>query len=260
MGIKDIARRIMPAALRRWRTRLIRAHLRRRNAARTAEEVFSDIYAKNLWGGAGKFCSGSGSNERQTGTYVAFVRNFIRQRGITSIVDLGCGDFRVAARIIDRSLIYTGIDVVPALVEHNIKVFGNSRVRFMHLDIANDDLPCADLCIIRQVLQHLSNAQIQAILGKLAAFKVTLITEHYPNPDNLRLVNVDKVHGADVRLYDGSGVYFDHAPFNIANLELVLEESVLNPVVGEGETLRTFLIDGPPVIRSDRRISETRRL
>lgn len=50
MSIKDIARSVMPAALRRWRTSLNLARQRRRNASRTAQDVFSEIYAKNLWG------------------------------------------------------------------------------------------------------------------------------------------------------------------------------------------------------------------
>ncbi|SUS08920.1 Methyltransferase domain-containing protein (fragment) [uncultured Defluviicoccus sp.] len=138
---------------------------------------------------------------------------------------------------------------MPALIEHNVQTFGRRGVQFLCVDIAAEELPQADLCLIRQVFQHLSNDQIKAVIKKLGCFNFTLVTEHYPSANAFRAANLDKVHGADVRLYDGSAVLLDHPPFNVSNLRLVLEEAVLSPVVAEGEVLRTFLIEGSPLVK-----------
>ena len=76
--------------------------------------------------------------------------------------------------------------------------------------------PSADLCIIRQVLQHLSNQQILEILEKTKVFKYVMITEHIPlNP---QVINANKSTGGYIRLQNKaiSGVYLDRPPFNQA--------------------------------------------
>ena len=101
-------------------------------------------------------------------------------------------------------------------------------------------LPDAELCLVRQVFQHLSNDQIRSIIDKLRKYKYVIVTEHYPAPDRLRVPNLDKPHGADIRLYDSSAVYLDQPPFN-ASVDLLLEVPA-DPVVCIGETIRSFLL------------------
>jgi hypothetical protein len=59
---------------------------------------------------------------------------------------------------------YTACDVVPALISRNQIEFSHLNVDFRCLDITHDDLPGADVAVLRQVLQHLSNAQILKIV------------------------------------------------------------------------------------------------
>jgi hypothetical protein len=67
---------------------------------------------------------------------------------------------------------FTGIDVVPELIEYNQQRFGARNVRFLCIDAATANaLPVADLITIRQVLQHLSNQQITHILSLLRTYK-----------------------------------------------------------------------------------------
>jgi hypothetical protein len=114
----------------------------------------------------------------------------------------------------------------------------------MYLDAAgSEQLPPAELCLIRQVLQHLSNAQISAILAKLGAFPYVIVTEHQPADQDFIFANVDKVHGPFTRLFSGSGVYLDEPPFNL-NVQLLLETaspSQAGDVHGRGK-IRTFRI------------------
>jgi Methyltransferase domain len=97
------------------------------------------------------------------------------------IADLRCGDFQVGQRITSRCDVnYVGVDIVQAMVARNQISFGNDRISFLCADLAVDRLPDADLCLIRQVLQHLSNAEIHAVLENISHYEYALISEHVP--------------------------------------------------------------------------------
>jgi SAM-dependent methyltransferase len=79
---------------------------------------------------------------------------------VTSIVDVGCGDWQSSRYISFNGALYSGFDIVKSVVEANRKQFGSNVVLF---DVMPDDprnLPGADLLIIKDVLQHLTNDQI----------------------------------------------------------------------------------------------------
>ena len=180
----------------------------------TIAETFQRIYRTKMWGGDdGPFFSGLGSRGSAAKQYCDFVIQFIRDRQVQNVVDLGCGDFAVGATIVHATEIsYTGIDVVPELIEYHKMSANDPRVKFQCADITLDHLPGADLCLVRQVLQHLSNAEIVRVLGNLRNYKYTLISEDVPVRP--RSFNRDKPHGPDIRGYYGSGVWVDRPPFD----------------------------------------------
>ena len=113
---------------------------------------------------------------------------------------------------------YTGVDVVAELVEDCSRRWRRAGMKFICADITMDPLPGADLYLVRQVLQHLSNREISAALENLGRSKWALISEDLPiHP---RWTNLDKHHGPDVRSYSGSGVYVDRPPFSMPVTEL----------------------------------------
>ena len=70
-------------------------------------------------------------------------------------------------------------------------------------NIVTDPLPDGELCLIRQALQHLSNADIQAISEKCTKYPRLIVTEHHPDP----LVgepNLDKQPGCGVSVLLGA--------------------------------------------------------
>lgn len=212
------------------------------NRQRTPQQVFSRIYQEGLWGkSAGKFCSGSGSVEAHAIEYVKALQRYIATHSIRSVVDLGCGDFAVGRRIAELGVDYTGVDVVPDLIEYNTAQYGSPHVRFVHLDIIDDELPAGDLCLIRQVLQHLSNDQIAKILPKLTRYPHLLVTEHFPGPGGKVVPNKNKPHGHDTRVEDDSAVFLDRPPFNARITEELLTLET-KPLKRKGETLRTFRV------------------
>ena len=212
------------------------------NRRRTPEQVFSRIYSQGLWGkSAGTFHSGSGSTEAHAVEYVRTIAAYVAEHSIRSVVDLGCGDFTIGRKIADIAADYTGVDVVPDLIQHHTQRYATHNVRFAHRDIVADPLPQGDLCLIRQVLQHLSNDQILRILPKLARYEHVLVTEHYPGAGARLVPNKDKPQGHDTRIEDDSAVFLEHPPFN-AKVGAVLLEHEAVPLKRAGEVLRTFRV------------------
>jgi SAM-dependent methyltransferase len=192
---------------------------------------------------AGTFNSGSGSTEEHARRYADAVKQFIRARGVRRVVDLGCGDFQVGARLLDGGVDYIGVDIVEEVVRHNERKHGGARVRFQCLDVAEERLPDGDLCLLRQVLQHLSNEQVEKVLHNVEGYRYVLVTEHYPAPGLEREPNRDKPCGEDVRVYDGSGVYLDRAPFDRRVVETILDVDAGRWLVHPGERIRTMLLE-----------------
>jgi SAM-dependent methyltransferase len=213
---------------------------------RSAAEIFSEIYRRNMWGGkAGTFYSGPGSDAEFARQFSDVANTLIAERGIKSVVDLGCGDFRVGGQIASAEISYTGVDVVDALIERNRQLFARAGIKFCCMDIIEGDLPGGDLCILRQVLQHLSNAQIARILGKLGRYRFALIGEHHPDPTRLKRPNLDRQAGFDTRVEYGSGVFLELPPFSAPGVS-VLARFPLPPLMAPGETIAIYLIEQEP--------------
>ena len=226
----------MKAALHNWRNRNL-----------TAQEVFTRVYTEKMWGsGQEAFYSGPGSDEEAAKPYADFVKAFIAENGVRSVVDLGCGDFRVGRMIASCGVSYTGVDVVAPLIAANIQRFGGRAIRFQCLDIAADALPHGDLCLIREVFQHVSNTQIRAVLPKLAQYEFVLFTDIQPDNTRGYRINRDKVHGASSRLVHRSCLRLDMSPFNVQEIRLVFETPspyfASYAPFGSSFKLRTFLL------------------
>jgi SAM-dependent methyltransferase len=243
--VKSAFRGLVPESILESRRRQMRQREHRRNADRSTQEIFEEIYAEGKWGGLSlEDGSGSGSDDRVTQSYIDHVNGYLRDHPeIHRIVDIGCGDFRVARHFeLGEGQTYIGTDIVAPLVKLNQEHHSNEQISFMQLDAAADPLPDADLYLVRQVLQHISNDDALRVVQKVQAGRYALITEHHPAPDHLTAHNLDKPTGPDVRVYDGSGIFLDHEPFNVPNVKIVLKQRPPRGLVGEGETLTTYLL------------------
>jgi SAM-dependent methyltransferase len=199
-------------------------------------KVFSEVYARNIWGGGGgDFSSGPGSADQFGEPYCAAILAAVDIGPETTIVDLGCGDFRVGARLSSKTPArYIGVDVVPSLIEGLQERYGTERIAFRCLDITDDPLPAGNICLIRQVFQHLSNEQIANVVAKLSVYDRVFVTEHFPADESVAVPNLDKVQGAGTRV--NSGVYLDRHPYSLTTRELL---SVPVPGSAGGGHLRT---------------------
>jgi hypothetical protein len=248
----DRLRALVPDLARRAYRRAWRWRQKRWERTRTPREVFGAIYARGLWGRSDEdLSSGGGSRDGYVGPYAEFVARTVEALGLprVALVDLGCGDFQVGRHLVGPGIDYLGVDVVPDLIQRNRERFGAPNVRFECLDVTADPLPPGDLCLVRQVLQHLSNRQIQCVLEKLARYPLVLVTEHQPTERAGVVPNLDKIHGFDTRLAQRSGVYLEEPPFCLeaSRLRLVLElpYAHFEDALDQG-VLRTFELRPPP--------------
>ncbi len=192
--------------------------------------AMTQIYEKNLWGGnPAEFYSGEGSHDPHIVTpYINIISDFLQSfdEPIT-VCDLGCGDFNIGKELVEFAAHYHAIDIVPALIERNKTLFNTENLSFHCLDVAVDELPAGDCALVRQVLQHLSNQEVNQILEKLSHYRYVIITEHIPSGDFEP--NKDKISGQGIRLKQNSGIDVLAAPFhwkvNEVNELLTLELS-----------------------------------
>jgi hypothetical protein len=205
---------------------------------------FSIKYTRTGYGASAQIrtfpYSGIGSYDPSIKEYVALVKEVIRAYDIQSVIEVGCGDFAVASQYVDACQTYIGVDVVGALIEYNSGKFGRQHINFLWADACKSKLERADLCIVRQVLQHLSNRDISRLLGNIKS-KYILVTEHLPSPERTRAYNLDKRSGGDIRVPAGSGVFVDQPPFNL-NAKILMERNVVSDIHSADERLVTWLV------------------
>jgi hypothetical protein len=190
-------------------------------------DIFDKIYSDKIWGGDfdGNSISGAGSHsEDVVKPYVDKVSNFLLKIQPSVIVDLGCGDFNIGKNFVDYAEEYIACDVSNKILNRNKKNFSSIKnVEFKLIDLANDDLPIGDVCLVRQVLQHLSNSDINNFVKKLnleKLYKYLIITEHIPINKNFK-ANLDKRTGSGIRLLFNSGVVLHKEPFNLIASETI---------------------------------------
>ena len=197
------------------------------------KDAMEQVYAMKLWGdNKSDFYSGVGSHRPDlVKPYINVLKSFfISFKNPLVVCDLGCGDFNVGKELVQYTQRYVAVDIVKGLIVHNKEKYIEDNLEFHCLDIAADDLPSGDCALLRQVLQHLSNAEIQSIVNKLTNYKYVVITEHIPKG---RFVpNIDIISGQGIRLKKQSGLNVLAPPFNLKVKE---EKQVLSLHLNDSE-------------------------
>lgn len=143
------------------------------------EKRFREVYAKRLWQTAGVL-SGDGSQVKNTAS-VADWLDSLPEQGMKTILDMGCGDLEWVSRrkvITEGRLDYFGVDVVPELIGHHLRVFpwfkGEARDMEAMVKIS------ADVVILKDVLFHYCNGAAGQILQFVneGNWKRLLVTSH----------------------------------------------------------------------------------
>jgi hypothetical protein len=147
---------------------------------RPSEDIFRDKFARNAWRGA-ESVSGTGSDLEQTRVVIEALPGLLRSLGVSTMLDLPCGDFNWMRQVDLSGIRYIGADVVPEIVGRNAR-FANDHVTFRHLNLLTDPLPRVDAIFCRDCLVHLSFADIERALASIVRSGSTyLVTTTFPD-------------------------------------------------------------------------------
>lgn len=181
------------------------------------QDFFSTIYSENRWSNG----SGPGSNPNATKEYRAYLQQFLKTYQIKSVVDAGCGDWQFSSLINWDSIDYLGLDIVPAVVEKNTKHFGQENIRFKHCNIAKENLPPADLLILKDVIQHWTNEEILAFLPQFKKYKYVLVTNDVEQENGTFMQGINTEGFTDERTRY-KPVDITQPPFNVFALPVLV--------------------------------------
>ena len=130
----------------------------------SVRDRFASIYQNDLWKmNEGHPSSGEGSSEHSAKNVIESLPKVVSELGISSLLDIGCGDFTWMQKI-GLSCSYTGVDIVPSVIAHNQKEFSTPQRSFICLDAITEDIPAADAVFCREVLFHLSFADSMSLI------------------------------------------------------------------------------------------------
>jgi len=166
---------------------------------------FSSIYSQGVWlnerrGGSR---SGSGSELGSTEMLRRRLPEMLHSLGTRMLLDLGCGDLNWMKEV-GLPCGYTGADIVRQVIEENSKRYASPARTFQLLDATRDPLPAADTILCREVLIHLSFADIWRLIENVRSSGAMFFVA--TTDSGIRL-------NADIRSGDFRPVNLRQAPF-----------------------------------------------
>lgn len=146
----------------------------------SSKAIFSHIYEASLYG-SDESRSGTGSEIRNTERIRRELPLLCDRLGVRTFLDVPCGDW-VWMRQVDLGVeTYIGADIVPELIENNELRYRRDGVRFVCLNLLEDDIPTADVVLLRDCLIHFSFRDCQKALSNLyKSGSKYLLTTTYP--------------------------------------------------------------------------------
>jgi hypothetical protein len=141
-------------------------------------EIFTSIYENNYWDSR-ESKSGPGSDLYNTKNIRKVLPSLLKKYKIKKILDAPCGDFYWMKKVLNETKIhYVGFDIVPKIINTNVKKFSNKKTKFIKLNLINQSLPKGDILICRALLFHLSYKNIKKVLKNIqnSNIKYVLLT------------------------------------------------------------------------------------
>jgi hypothetical protein len=179
------------------------------------EKTFTWFYNEGKWGrnGKGESVSGKGSEYKYAKPFVNYVKSLIHKHRVTSIVDLGCGDWELMRRIDLEDIQYLGLECVRELVTRNNRKYSKKNIQFKFGDILSMKYPKADLLICKDVMIHLSNQQIKKIISQFSNFKYVLVV-------NSVYTSTGTSQNNDIQMGQFRPVDISKPPFNVNGIKV----------------------------------------
>lgn len=182
----------------------------------TRRQKFTEVYQKNTWNGS-ESVSGTGSDSRQTALLRQVLPALLAELGARSIIDAPCGDLHWMKDVPWESLgiAYTGVDIVPALVDSLRGRFPGRR--FECLDLVSDILPPGggEVLFCRDCLVHLPVEEVKTVLRNFVKSGATwLLTTTFPTSGT----------NSEVRWSGWRPLNLQAAPFHLPAPERLINE------------------------------------
>lgn len=150
----------------------------------TRGDVFNEIYKTSNWG----YKSGPGSYPENAVVWTNIVNSFLKKEDVVTVLDIGCGDWRLGKTYMLENKQYTGMDVSSVII-NEIQSNSKENIKFVYGDASVTDLQKNDLVLIKDVLQHLPNSDVISILNKVIGnCKYALICNDFYLDDNVDIV------------------------------------------------------------------------
>jgi SAM-dependent methyltransferase len=152
-------------------------------------DTFDRIYRSGAWASGG---SGEGSDPVAAHNYVGYVNHLLATLATSrhahpskKVVDLGCGDGRLAALYqLPEDWTYEGHDCSPTaltLAAQRFRGVPVSTHRLYLTDIVDAPEPISGgLVLIKDVFQHLSNESILKVLDRIPRGTYVVVTDDVP--------------------------------------------------------------------------------
>lgn len=138
--------------------------------------IFNEIYTTDFWTGG----SGPGSYVENVKEWTSLINAFVKDKNVTSVLDLGCGDGQFLHLLDFNHLSYTGVDVSDVAIAKNKSTEKPANFTFINEDLSTLEYPQVDLILVKDVLQHLPYQAIETILNKIkSSCKYALFCEDF---------------------------------------------------------------------------------
>lgn len=186
--------------------------------------------------------SGPGSSLEAAWEAGHFLGYVIACHGITSILDLGCGDWNWMRHVRltnaeGNPVSYTGWDANEELVAELNASHSNAHVRFQVRDVIADPYPQVDLIIARDILFHLPTSMAMRVVEKAGTSCSFLLSTSFPSQS----ANQDPEVYLPIDGWGFTRINLDIEPFGLANRKLA---SVKEPKCTHGGHERHFGLYG----------------
>ena len=188
------------------------------------QSSFVEIFQKRHWGGDKSdpeelSASGPGSTlartwlVRQTLDCVINDIKSTLNKKVLRFLDIPCGDLRwMSVFMLNRTDIeYTGMDIVPDIIEHHTKTYSDKPWTFLFHDIVAEPLPTSyDLIFSRDMTQHLTIGDTLRVFRhfSISGSNFAMLTTYPSTLQNERDLNL----GSKVRYYAQD---LERPPYNL---------------------------------------------
>lgn len=131
---------------------------------------FLDVYRRRLWGAGtdGSPVSGLGSTLAWSANARAALADVLHDFAITSLLDAPCGDRTWIAAVDLTGVRYTGVDIVPDLIEQH-RARHRGELHFEVMDVVGALPPAHDLILCRHLFNHLCAGDVMCALQNFSA-------------------------------------------------------------------------------------------